>query len=135
MPCFHVSPCSRRSKLGPYFAPALFLLGIRPDEFASRLSLEHADRNGKKAVSYFVAYAYMDISGSCCGNSGLWSFCFYKTENWQLYAPENEFVFFDFAEPLVFFFLDYLAVMGLFVFLGHYCSILLKWFDRKRKKA
>ena len=28
---------------------------------------------------------------------------------------QNPFVFFDFEEPLIFFFLDYLAVMGLFV--------------------
>ena len=32
---------------------------------------------------------------------------------------QTQFVFFDFEEPLVFFFLDYLAVMGLFVWLGH----------------
>ena len=36
------------------------------------------------------------------------------------------FVFFDFDEPLIFFFLDYLAVMVLFVCLGHYGSKLLK---------
>ena len=32
------------------------------------------------------------------------------------------FVFFDFGEPLFFFFLDYMAVMGLFIFLGHYLA-------------
>lgn len=30
------------------------------------------------------------------------------------------FVFFDYAEPLIFFVLDYMAVMGFFVFAGHY---------------
>lgn len=35
---------------------------------------------------------------------------------------QNQFVFFDFEEPLIFFFLDYLAVMGLFVFAGHYAG-------------
>jgi len=39
---------------------------------------------------------------------------------------KTPFVFFDFDEPLLFFFLDYLAVMGLFVCLGHYGSKLLK---------
>ena len=38
----------------------------------------------------------------------------------------NEFVFFNFEEPLAFFFTDYLAVMGLFVFLGHYIAKGLK---------
>ena len=32
------------------------------------------------------------------------------------------FVFFDFDEPLIFFFLDYLAIMGLFVWIGHYLA-------------
>lgn len=35
---------------------------------------------------------------------------------------QTQFVFFDFEEPLIFFFLDYLAVMGLFVFAGHYAE-------------
>ena len=35
---------------------------------------------------------------------------------------QTQFVFFDFEEPLIFFFLDYLAVMGLFVFAGHYAG-------------
>lgn len=47
---------------------------------------------------------------------------------------KNEFVFFNFEEPLVFFFLDYIAVMGLFVFLGHYFAEFLKWLSRKRKR-
>ena len=35
---------------------------------------------------------------------------------------QEHFVFFDFEEPLFFFFVDYLAVMGFFVFLGHYLA-------------
>lgn len=35
---------------------------------------------------------------------------------------QTQFVFFDLEEPLIFFFLDYLAVMGLFVFAGHYAG-------------
>lgn len=46
-----------------------------------------------------------------------------------------QFVFFDFEEPLVFFLLDYMAIMGLFVFLGHYLAEVLKWYNRKRKRA
>ena len=37
----------------------------------------------------------------------------------------TEFVFFNFSEPLIFFFLDYLAVMALFAFLGCYTAKLL----------
>lgn len=46
-----------------------------------------------------------------------------------------QFVFFDFEEPLIFFLLDYLAVMGLFVLVGHYFAELLKHCNRKRKRA
>ena len=46
-----------------------------------------------------------------------------------------QFVFFDFEEPLIFFLVDYMAVMGLFVFIGHYLAEGLKRCSRKRKKA
>lgn len=36
------------------------------------------------------------------------------------------FVFFDFTEPLVFFILDYMAVMGLFIVVGYYLGMVLK---------
>lgn len=37
----------------------------------------------------------------------------------------SEFVFFDFSEPLIFFYLDYLAIMALFAFVGYYAVKLL----------
>lgn len=44
-----------------------------------------------------------------------------------------QFVFFDFGEPLFFFLLDYMTVMGLFVFIGHYFTEFLKRCRQKRK--
>ena len=38
----------------------------------------------------------------------------------------TSFVFFDSSEPLSLFLLDYLAIMALFVWIGHYASVLLK---------
>ena len=35
---------------------------------------------------------------------------------------QDQFVFFDFSEPLILFLLDYMAIMGLFVFIGHYLA-------------
>ena len=32
------------------------------------------------------------------------------------------FVFFDYEEPVIFFILDYMAAMGLFVWIGYYLS-------------
>lgn len=39
---------------------------------------------------------------------------------------QNMFVFFDFEEPLVLFYIDYIAVMGLFVWIGHYLAKVLR---------
>lgn len=44
------------------------------------------------------------------------------------------FVFFDYEEPLFLFLLDYLAVMGFFVFLGHYTGKGVKYLNKKVKK-
>lgn len=38
----------------------------------------------------------------------------------------NQFVFFDFEEPLIYFYLDYIAVMGLFIWIGNYIWAALK---------
>lgn len=38
----------------------------------------------------------------------------------------DHFVFFDFDEPIIFFIADYIAVMGLFVFVGHYLITFLR---------
>lgn len=45
---------------------------------------------------------------------------------------QNPFVFFGFEEPLIFFFLDYLAVMGLFVWAGHYLAKLVRKMQKGR---
>ncbi len=45
----------------------------------------------------------------------------------------SHFVFFDYEEPLVFFFLDYIAVMGLFIFIGNYLCAGLRLIGGGRK--
>ena len=48
---------------------------------------------------------------------------------------KTQFVFFDFGEPLLLFFIDYLAIMGLFVCLGYYISKCLDRFSKKTTKV
>ena len=48
---------------------------------------------------------------------------------------KNEFVFFNFEEPLAFFFADYLAVMDMFVLLGHYAAKGLKLCGKRKYKV
>lgn len=53
-------------------------------------------------------------------------YAFIKREIGLYMTLQMMFVFFDFEEPLAFFLLDYLAVMGLFVWIGHYAAEILK---------
>ena len=59
-------------------------------------------------------------------------YAFVKRDIGSYMLLKNEFVFFNFEEPLVSFFTDYLAVMGLFVFLGHYAAKGLKLCTKRK---
>lgn len=50
------------------------------------------------------------------------AYAFFKREIGSYMLLKNQFVFFDFGEPLILFLLDYIAVMGLFVCIGHYLA-------------
>ena len=54
--------------------------------------------------------------------AGYGAYAFVKREIGSYMFLRSQFVFFDFGEPLIFFLLDYIAVMGLFVFIGHYLA-------------
>lgn len=64
--------------------------------------------------------------------AGYGIYAFGKREIGGYMTLANPFAFFDFEEPLAYFFLDYLAVMGLFVFLGYYLSEILKKIKSKK---
>lgn len=44
----------------------------------------------------------------------------------------TEFVFLDFSESVIQFYLDYLALMGFFIFIAYYLSKVLRFFSRGR---
>lgn len=48
---------------------------------------------------------------------------FVKRQIGSYMLMQIQFVFFDFEEPLAYFILDYMAAMGLFVFIGHYLCV------------
>ena len=64
-----------------------------------------------------IRRAALSLLGACTAAYGAYAL-FHRNIPSYLFL-QTQFVFFDFEEPLVFFFLDYLAVMGLFVWLGH----------------
>lgn len=53
-------------------------------------------------------------------------YAFFRREIGSYLFLQIQFAFFDFEEPLLSFFADYLAVMGLFVAVGHYLAAALK---------
>ena len=61
-------------------------------------------------------------------------YAFIKRDIGSYMILKNQFVFFDFDEPLVLFMLDYIAVMGLFVFTGNYLSIGIRKLGGKREQ-
>jgi hypothetical protein len=53
-------------------------------------------------------------------------YAFYQQQIGSYLFLQNEFVFFDFNEPLIAFFTDFLAMMGLFASIGYFVSKLLR---------
>lgn len=60
------------------------------------------------------------LRGIACLIAGYGIYAFLKREIGSYMLLKSHFVFFDFEEPLAFFLMDYIAVMGLFVWMGHY---------------
>ena len=73
---------------------------------------------GVRAVGFWIA--------------GYGVYAFLKRDIGSYMFLKNQFVFFDFEEPLILFLLDYIAVMGLFVCVGHYIAQGLKGTVRRR---
>ncbi|MCI9071965.1 MAG: DUF4405 domain-containing protein [Lachnospiraceae bacterium] len=65
--------------------------------------------------------------------AGYGVYAFWKRNIGSYMFLKIQFAFFDFGEPLMLFLLDYIAVMGLFICIGHYFSEALK--KRKGKTA
>lgn len=66
--------------------------------------------------------------------AGYGAYAFVERDIGSYMLLKNQFVFFDFEEPLMRFLFDYITVMGLFAAVGHYLSEVLKKLQ-KRKPA
>ena len=53
-------------------------------------------------------------------------YAFVKRQIGEYLFLRTHFLFLDPSEPLILFFIDYVAIMGLFVFIGHYLARLLR---------
>ena len=64
--------------------------------------------------------------------AGYGIFAFVKRDIGSYMFLKNQFVFFDFEEPLILFLLDYVSIMGLFVFISHYSVAGLRQMQKKK---
>lgn len=48
---------------------------------------------------------------------------------------KSEFVFLDYSEPKILFYIDYLALMGLCIFIAHYSTKLIRKFKKKTEES
>ncbi len=62
--------------------------------------------------------------------AGYGMYAFFKREVWLYLFLRSHFVFFDFSEPLAMYLLDYIAVLAVFVWLGHYAARLFQTVGR-----
>lgn len=58
--------------------------------------------------------------------AGYGVYAFVKRQIGSYMFLKIQFVFFDYEEPLILFLADYIAVMGLFVFIGHYLAKIVR---------
>lgn len=72
------------------------------------------------------------IVGLAIAAYGVWTFI---SRDFPTYLfLKSEFVFLDYSEPKILFYIDYLALMGLCIFIAHYGSKLCRQIGRKRRQ-
>lgn len=66
--------------------------------------------------------------------AGYGLYAFLKNQFLSYMFLTSPFVFFDFERPVLLFFTEYIAIMGLFIFLAHYTSKGIQRLDGRRKE-
>ncbi len=79
-----------------------------------------------------VRTAVMSVIGLMIAGYGV--FVFLKRDFFTYLFLKSEFVFMDYSEAKILFYLDYLALMGLCIFIAHYLSKLCRYFHKKKEK-
>lgn len=73
------------------------------------------------------------IIGLVIAAYGVWAFI---SRDFPTYLfLKSEFVFLDYSEPKILFYIDYLALMGLCIFIAHYSTKIIRKFKKKTEKT
>ncbi len=94
-------------------------LGLHCNAMMSRMNIKNKGlEKGLQIAGYlFCAYGV---------------YAFFKRRIAEYLFLMSHFVYFDANEALIFFFIDYLAIMGFFVFIGNFLAEIVKKLSRKR---
>ena len=87
----------------------------------------------KRFVKKLPAAGKWLLRGIAAFIAGYGMYAFIQREIGRYMLLKNHFAFFDFEEPLIFFLVDYVAVMALFVWVSHYFSKGLRYLIQKNK--
>ena len=114
-------------------AHAFCILGLCLYFLLSRSTLEHDDGNSKMEMEKLSAVLawIIRVIGFLIAGYGVYAFDKWEIGNYVLLI--SHFGFFNFDESLLFFLLNYIAVMELFLFIGHYLFEGLKRIGRKNE--
>ena len=83
-------------------------------------------KNNSKTRSIIAFIAGLIIAGY-----GVWSFISRDFLTYLLL--KSEFVFLDYSESKILFYIDYLALMGFCIFIAHYCTKMIKKLNKRWK--
>lgn len=67
--------------------------------------------------------------------AGYGVYVFVKRNFFTYLFLKSEFVFLDYSEPKILFYIDYLALMGLCIFIAHYSTKLIRKFKKKQEET
>lgn len=73
------------------------------------------------------------IAGAVIACYGIWSFI--RRDFLTYLLLQSEFVFLDYSEPKILFYIDYIALMGLCIFIAHYSTKLIRKLRRKSEES
>lgn len=82
-------------------------------------------------ISSRLVQVLIPVAASTIAGYGLYAFIKHQFISYMLLT--SSFVFFDFERPVVLFFIDYIAIMGMFVFLGYYGTKMIQKIARRGK--
>lgn len=115
--------------LGAYWGFLLMSLhlGLHWDMILKMCRKAAGIKSGSKIRSVVAFIAAADIAGY-----GVWVFIGRDFPTYMFL--KSEFVFMDYSEPKVLFYIDYLALMGLCIFVAHYGAKLIRIIKKRRNR-